>query len=272
MRIFSHIWGDNLSGSGSILHQVQSALIKVGEEHKNIDGNDLLLQMEELKAHFPFFGLLRHFMNDLSRVIKPERSIEGRLLCDFVKNYKNKWSKAQEKAGDCMINSLEFDGKQILVHSNSSAIHTLFAQLQKQDIFPVLWQTYASPAGEGKVQAKTLSRLGFETHLIHENALNLFIKKMDMVIFGADMLTENYFVNKAGTFPITLLFAYYKKPVYVLAEQRKKFRLQDIPDLSMEKEKPASELLPEQIKNIRVHNLYFENTPLSLVNRVFLDE
>ena len=272
MYLFSHILDDNLSGSGSILYKVQSELIKAGEDQEVLDSDELLQQTEKLKRHFPLFGLLWHFLNDLKNVIKPEMKIDGRHLSDFVKEYRKKWNGAQEKACHHILKSIDFKGKKVLVHSNSSAIHTLFALLHKRHILPVVWQTYSSPAGEGKMQAKTLSNIGFETHLVHEDTLSHFIGQMDMAIFGTDMLLEDRFVNKVGTFPIALLFDYFKKPIYVLAEQRKIFLPQDMPELSIEEEKPVTELIPGKTRNLRVHNLYFESVPISLVNRVFLDE
>ena len=118
--------------------------------------------------------------------------------------------------------------------------------------------------------------MGFNTNLVHEDALSNFIGKIDMAILGADLILDNRFLNKTGSFPIVLLFNYFKKPVFVLAERRKKISINNIQHhqlqkLTIETEKPAPELFADSDKGIAIHNLYFEFTPLSLVKNVFLD-
>jgi len=277
MTLFSHIISDNLSGSGNILNQVQSELTGLGTKKNIVACDELLHAVQELREHFPQFGLLWHFTDELTGRLHPGQTISGAELKKIVNEYSDKWKNSQEKACLHMIGDIDFSGKKILVHSNSTAIHRLFRLLSERNIFPEVWQTYSSPAGEGIIQVEIINGWGFETHFLHEDALSNFIEQMDMVVFGADLLLEDRFVNKAGTFPISLLFNYFNKPVYVLAEQRKQISISEVSadlvkKLTNEKEKPAGELAPEQVKNSTVHNLYFEFTPMSLVNRVFLDK
>ncbi len=277
MTLFSHIISDNLSGSGSVLDQVQSELTGLGTE-KNVIGSEELLQaVQKLREYFPQFGLLWHFTGELAGRLHQDQTISGTDLKNIVQEYVDKWKNSREQASRNMIENIDFSGKRVLVHSNSTAIHCLFRLLSERNIFPEVWQTYSSPAGEGIIQAEIINGWGFEMHFLHEDALSNFMEQMDMVVFGADLLLEDRFVNKAGTFPISLLFNHFNKPVYVLAEQRKQISISEVPadlvkKLTNEIEKPAEELAPEQVKNIIVHNLYFEFTPMSLVNRVFLDK
>ncbi len=273
MELFDNIIRDNQSGSGTILRHVQEEILVWGTVKKTVEKKGLQDTFGRLTEQFPQFGLLWHFIRAFNEHFTFKEKITGAELRQFVEAYSGKWQDAQDKACRHMLDRVDFTSKNVLVHSNSSAIRRLFQILSERNTFPVVWQTYSSPAGEGLVQAEFISGMGFETHLIHEDALSNFIHRLDMAVFGADMIMEERFLNKAGTFPIAMLFRYFDKPVYVLAEQRKKISQIDLPEIpSEEKEKPAVELLPEQVKNVSVHNLYFEFTPLSLVNRVFLDD
>jgi len=236
----------------------------------------LTSSLNKLLEQFPQFGLLLHFTNSLFQHFQNLNVITGDELARFVRQYIEKWKDSQDIASHNMISDIDFSGKSVLVHSNSSAIHNLFGHLLEMEVFPVVWQTWSSPAGEGKLQAKRISKMGFETHLVHEDALGNFIGNLDLAILGADLVLDDRFLNKAGSFSISLLFNYFQKPVYVLGERRKKISInnigqQQLQKLTTETEKPESELFTGGNKRITVHNFYFEFTPLSLVKNVFLD-
>ncbi|NOX84994.1 MAG: hypothetical protein GXO86_03360 [Chlorobi bacterium] len=276
MTLFSDIIKDNLSGSGTILRKAQLKLIELGNREREITKDHLLGSLRELQEQFPQFGLLLHFTTALSGYFQKNNSIDGKQLAEFVNAYITTWKDSRDKASLNMINRIDLSGKNVLLHSNSSAIHNLFKHLSEKKILPVVWQTYSSPAGEGLAQARVISGMGFETHLIHEDALSNFMKELDIAILGTDLVLEDRFLNKAGSYSIALLFKDFRKPLYLLSEKRKKISAtglspEQIEKLTVEKEKPATELIPDDTPGIRVHNLYFEFIPLSLVKYIFLD-
>ena len=274
--LFSDIIKDNLSGSGTILDKIHLKLTGLGDRNEKIAKTHLLNALFEIQEQFPQFGLLIHFINDLSGHFRDDELINGKQLAGYVNGYINTWKDSRDKASLKLTGHIDLSEKNILVHSNSSAIHNLFSHLAEKEIFPVVWQTFSSPAGEGLAQAKTIKGMGFETHLIHEDALSNFIHQTDMAILGADLILEDRFLNKAGSYPIALLFNDFKKPLFVLAEKRKiisetSLTPEQIKRLSVEKEKPASELDTGNTAGIIVHNLYFEFTPLTLAEKIFTD-
>lgn len=276
MHLFEEIINDNKSGSGTILNHVQAKLIDLGNQKQDIGKEFLLSSLKKVRRQFPQFGLLFHFASTLYQHFKDHKIIAGDELTGFVKQYIGKWKDSRDIASRNMINRIDFSGKSVLVHSNSSAIHNLFGHLAEKKVFPVVWQTCSSPVGEGLIQAKMISEMGVETHLIHEDALSNFMPEMDMAVLGADLILDDRFLNKVGSYPIALLFKTFKKPLYVLTEKRKIINFAGltpelINKLSVEKEKPETELDPDKTSGITVHNLYFEFTPLSLVKNVFLD-
>ncbi len=274
--IFSGVLHDNLSGSGQILFLVQQSLLQFGQTEENPEPTALLKQLEKLEQRFPHFALLFHFLNELKTFVVKNPSSKGRLLEEFVRQYRNRWENTQQKASENLLRNLSLSGKNILLHSNSSAIHNLFRVMADRKIFPTVWQTVSSPANEGLKQAEFLNSLGFDVHVFHEDAASKFITNIDLAIFGADLLWDDAFLNKVGTLPLVLIFRHFHKPVYVLAESRKKIDTSEISEKRLrqfldEQSKPAEEIAEKPVPGIQMHNYYFEAVPLSLVDRSFVE-
>jgi len=277
VNLFEDILTDKSSGSGTILKKVQKQLLYLGETSGETDKGILFSSLQVLQEHFPQFGLLLHFNAAVFKHFRQVDIISGKQLSRFVENYQKTWKDAQDNSSKQLIEGISVEGKNILLHSNSSALHNLFQHLAKANIRPVVWQTYSSPGGEGAIQAEILSNSGFMVNLIHEDTVGRFIQNFDMAILGADMILDDLFLNKAGSFPITLTFDHFNKPVYLLAEERKLFKKEHIPEAVLnnilnEKPKPARDLYRGDASGIRVHNYYFEWIPLKWINKVFLGE
>jgi translation initiation factor 2B subunit (eIF-2B alpha/beta/delta family) len=199
-------------------------LLELAENRGEIDTEELSEELEILTGQFPHFGLLIHFVNDLEKRLEDTYLLTGSELDELVCNYRLEWKDTQDRASEELIKAVEFNGKNILLHSNSSALQNLFGKLKKEVRKPVIWQTYSSPAGEGRVQADLLSEMGFEVNLFHEDAFGRFAGEIDFAVFGADIVVEDRFMNKTGTFPLALMCRHFNKEVYLLAERRKVFK------------------------------------------------
>jgi translation initiation factor 2B subunit (eIF-2B alpha/beta/delta family) len=274
--IFSEVLHDNLSGSGQILFRVQQSLLQFGRTEENPEPKALFTQLEKLEQHFPHFALLFHFLNELKTFVVKNPSVKGWQLEEFVRQYRNRWKNTQQKASENLLRNLSLSEKNILLHSNSSAIHNLFGVMADRKMFPPVWQTVSSPANEGLKQAEFLKSLGFDVHIFHEDAVSKFITNIDLAIFGADLLWDDAFLNKVGTLPLVLIFKHFHKPVYVLAESRKKIDTSETGEERFrhfldEQLKPAEEITEKPVPGLHVHNYYFEAVPLSLVDRNFAE-
>jgi translation initiation factor 2B subunit (eIF-2B alpha/beta/delta family) len=273
MDLFKQIALDNTSGSGTILKSVQEEILQFLAADEKIEPDMLKKSLRELRAQFPRFGLLIHFIENLE--IFFEKASDRMVRKDveaFIKQYIEKWKNAQDRASEKMIKEADLDQKHVLLHSHSSAIINLFDHLSRKKWQPVIWQTYSSPAGEGIIQAETLNKMGFETHLFHEDALANFIEYIDLAIFGTDLVVRVQFLNKAGTYPLSVFLHNHQKPVYVVGEPRKVFNVSpgERPEFFTEKEKSAAELYRGK-SSMQVHNYYFDFTPLTLVKKLILE-
>jgi translation initiation factor 2B subunit (eIF-2B alpha/beta/delta family) len=269
-NLFEEILRDNVSGSGKILSAVQHELLTVSP--KELTTSSLLKQLHRLETQFPHFALLYHFINAVRDFLDSGNTVFA--LQEFIRKYRSQWEHAQQQAACQLLNNLSLAEKNILLHSNSSAVHTLFRIMAERKMQAVVWQTVSSPVREGLLQSRYLATLGFEVHVFHEDAVSRFIQKMDMAIFGADLIWNDAFLNKVGTLPVCLLFREFQKPVYVLSESRKQIDRKKIPAVRFaqfihEQPKPAFEIYPDAPSGVIVHNSYFEEVPLHLVTRVF---
>ncbi|MBE0649219.1 MAG: hypothetical protein IH595_00110 [Bacteroidales bacterium] len=272
MKLLNNLLKDNFSGSGMILFKLQELMLLMGQSEEKIDTDSLMRDLSQLKKQFPLFAIMQHFINEMEFFIRQRTNIEGEQLVLRIENYRKQWQHAQQKANEKLLTALPFEGKNILLHSNSSALQSFFAELAKRKIFPTLWQTVSAPVNEGILQAKVLKRLGFQVNLFHEVAFSRFVKKIDFAIFGADVVTDSFFINKVGTYPLSLMMKQENKPVFVLAEIRKRRNDEEINprELLVETPKDTNEIV-ENPDGLSVHNYYFEATPLSLIKQVFTE-
>lgn len=272
MKLLNSILNDNFSGSSMILFKTQEVLLLMGQSDEEIDTSELLKEFSHLKRQFPIFAVLHHFINEMEFFIQQMGEIDGDELVQRIENYREQWHDAQRKASEKILTGLSFDRKNILLHSNSSALQSLFAELAKRKIFPTIWQTVSAPVNEGLLQAKVLKRLGFKVNLFHEVAISKFVKELDFALFGADVVTDDFFMNKVGTYPLSLMMKQENKPVFVLSENRKHRTGEELElmELLNETPKPAKEITDDP-DGLTIHNYYFDATPLSLIKQVFTE-
>jgi len=219
---------DNQSGSASILTNTIAAVQELVLSNTDPDRAKLLSTLNKLKDAHPNFAILHHFINKL--LIEIQAGMDRDIIIEYINSYQEKWEDSTSGIAMNVLKAIDFNGKSVLVHSNSSAIHNLFMHLSKKNIATEVYQTVSSPANEGRIQAELIANFGFQVNFIHENAVGKFIQEIDMAIFGADIVTENQFMNKTGTLPISLLFNHSGKPVYVLADSRKFINTKELPD------------------------------------------
>lgn len=272
MNRFRDIFNDRVSGSGSILKKLEDELLTLGSLQPTIPVPELISDLEKLKNVFPQFALFHHFITVLLDYLSSRELLSGDQLTEFIQTYRQKWKGSQSQAAEQLLREVSFQNKNVLLHSNSSAIHCLFDKHSERNEKPVLWQTLSSPANEGKIQAEILNSKGYDVHLFHEDALSKFIHQIDFAILGADFISDTFFINKSGSFPLSLILQHFQKPVYVLAEKRKYLSEKESAEFNLLKELPKpSDEIAQTSQNIKIHNFYFEAIPLTLIKKVFTE-
>jgi translation initiation factor 2B subunit (eIF-2B alpha/beta/delta family) len=115
-----------------------------------------------------------------------------------------------------------------------------------------------------------LAEEGIKINLIVDAAVGYFIPKTDLVLVGADSISEDDFVNKIGTFALGVLARRHKKPFWVAAEETKFIsrEARGYPAISGE---PA-EVWQQSQPHITCLNPYFEVIPLDLVDKILTNQ
>jgi translation initiation factor 2B subunit (eIF-2B alpha/beta/delta family) len=162
------------------------------------------------------------------------------------------------------------DGMTVATHSYSSAVRDALLNAAAAGRQFRVAVTESRPLLEGVALAKELSSAGIPVTLSVDAAMALLLKNADLVLVGADAVTETFLLNKAGTFPAALLARRQGIPFYALAGSEK-FAPRSC-RLPSEIAKPPSEVLPRAPRGVEIRNLYFDQTPLKLVTALVTEK
>ncbi|MFA7095184.1 MAG: translation initiation factor eIF-2B [Gammaproteobacteria bacterium] len=154
-------------------------------------------------------------------------------------------------------------GKTIMTHSLSSTVREVFHGLKDHDVRAIVSE--ARPLCEGHALTAQLADWGIPTTLITDAQMGLFVRQADLVLVGADSLTEDgAAVNKAGTYLLALAARDQGIPFYVCCETFKR-RVPGMGALELEEMDPAEIAAPGR-PQVTVRNVYFDLTPRRLIS------
>ena len=121
--------------------------------------------------------------------------------------------------------SFLFDSKKkVLTFSNSSSVKKMLIY-HKDKISEVIC-CRSLPLGEGENLSELLSGSGINATLIEDSEAAHYLEQCDLVLIGADAVTEDFIVNKVGTLQLTVTARYLNKPVYVVVSVLKRIEKQ----------------------------------------------
>ncbi|PRW20650.1 initiation factor 2B related [Chlorella sorokiniana] len=139
------------------------------------------------------------------------------------------------------------------------------------------------PLCEGVTLAAQWAEAGVDVVLITDAQAALFVGQADLVLVGADAITEAAAVNKAGSHLLALAAHAAGMPVYVAADTSKLSPgpLASIAFPGQQQEEQEEEPAAEEVTaawgrplpaGVRVRNLYFEPVPLSLLTGLVTEQ
>lgn len=284
------IWNDRLSGSGEILKKYIDLLKIFADLRENSTASSLKSAHTEKESmlnllfqsgeHHKSFLVVRHFLNELIRFFESDPNDWKGGLRNLIVDYENTWNNVNEKIAAAANKVIDLSGKSILLHSNSSAVKSLFAAQKTHALEITVIQTESRPLMEGKIQAESLTGSGYKVRLIADAAIGRYAGTLDMAVIGADGIYNKYFVNKCGSFLIAMMCRDQGIPLYVLADSRKIWPLpagtetgseRNGPDF-YEEAKPSRELWENPPENVVVENYYFEQIPNELVTSFITEQ
>ena len=126
------------------------------------------------------------------------------------------------------------------------------------------------PSNEGVEFGTSLPAWGIPVTLVVDAALPGLVERTQLVLVGADAVSESDFVNKVGTYPLAVAAKEAGVPVYVAALLDKFIAegARGRPDRVWD----PSEVMADPPPGVTVENRYFERVPLSLVEGIITEE
>jgi translation initiation factor 2B subunit (eIF-2B alpha/beta/delta family) len=268
-RQVNHIKNDLLSGSATLVNNyIETVNTLLWAEYTSsaeilIALENSVRQLQGLGRQFP---VLHHFLGFLQKNITQKPIVAN--LKQVVRDYQNEWSDVNHRIALQAERIIDWPNKTILVHSNSSTVTEFFKTIVNKGRLPAIIQTESRPNYEGRVQARDLAAIGYEVTLIADAAVGHYLNRVDCAVLGADAIAEQYFVNKIGSYLLTLACAERKKPVYVLTDSRKQVAKTALPTVQQQDPEAIWARAPQRVTP---ENYCFEITPVNLVTQI-IDE
>ncbi|GEM_PF-3254693 len=250
LKIARELAADNYSGSASIITKFLSALTESQFSRAEFERAFKTL----ITAH-PEMAIIENAYRVLSKV--PD---EG--LATAAQRYIRSLDEAPIKIAEFFSAELP-DNAIVMTYSQSSTIAKVILQLHKSGKLGGVILSESRPAEEGKKFAKFLAEKGVRVTLTVDCALGALMEGVDVVVIGADAVTDEYVVNKVGSLALVLLANYHDKPAYSLASTHKL-----VSRAQIQKFAEGSQIWADAPKGIIVQAPLFEKVPLALLNGV----
>ncbi|MBC7186785.1 MAG: hypothetical protein H5U38_07090 [Calditrichaeota bacterium] len=279
LRILQKIREDHVSGASVLAGEAAACLLAFLDERRQapparvmeglIDLGCALLAAQP--GNGPIFNLVNSLLLRLSgEGTEGEDSTE---LLRVARGHVNSWLQVSH-AALCEIaaaaGALIKDGDIVLTHSYSSSVFAGLKQAKAADRRFKAIVTESRPLLEGRLLAKELAALGLPVTLIVDAAAPALVADSNLVLVGADMVTEQFVVNKIGTQAIAVAAQQGEVPVYAVSELSK--CLPRALARGFQTERPPRQVWPGAPRSVEVRNIHFEAVPLELFTGVVTEQ
>ncbi len=228
-ELLYNIINDKTSGSSFLAEKIKK-LLKKTPDNKLID-----FSREILKSHFIMAAVVNEVNISLLeriegyKIKKPKR--RRILLNKFWKNHSSASS--------------------ILTVSYSKQVIELLKESpRKLKVFCGI----SHPKKEGLILKKELNPY-HDVNIIEDAEMCRYAELVDIIIFGADLITENYLLNKIGSFQLAVCGKYFKKKV-VFISTGNKYLTEEMMNL----------LKPLYERKLKSPDSVFEKIPINLID------
>ena len=263
---------DNSTGSAELLEQYIELLlywIDRGGLETPKDKSFLMDQIKRLQDRHKSLFVLLHFTFRVIPLLNASGEDWIRAMAAFLNEYRENWTGVNIRLAMQAGGAIDLHQKLVLCHSQSSAVKEVFDAYKGNRKKVRIIQTESRPILEGRIQAVTLSKLGYEVKLVSDSGFARHLDRINTILLGADAIFREHFVNKSGSYNICLAAKNAGIPVYVLADSRK-FWFSLPPEHRetqyTENKKPGAELWKEAPPGLDIENYYFEKVPVNWVD------
>ncbi len=178
----------------------------------------------------------------------------GENVAERISTYKRRIADAKRKIAQYGSGIIE-DGKTYVVHCHASTVTNAIINAHKNIH---VFATETRPRFQGRITAGELADAGIDVTLIVDSAAASVMQNADAVFVGADLLSDNGFLNKIGTYAIALAAKAHSVPVYCFSTILK------YADKPVIETRDAKEIWPEAPERVKIENPAFDFTPYTL--------
>jgi translation initiation factor 2B subunit (eIF-2B alpha/beta/delta family) len=159
----------------------------------------------------------------------------------------------------------------VLTYSNSTTVTAVLHHARSEGHLDRVFLSEARPAYDGRPLAGSLAEVGVEIDYSTDMGLFAKLREADLVVLGADAVFPLYFLNKIGTHALAELAQVRNVPCFALCTANKFLPTAATSLLRISKHS-GDEVWSTSAPGVRVHNDYFEEIPLSLLDGVVSDQ
>lgn len=158
----------------------------------------------------------------------------------------------------------------LLTHSASSTVFRTVLAAQEIGRRPRVYCLESRPLYEGRQQAAALAARGVTVVLIIDGAAYANLKDVELVLLGADSLTEEGVVSKIGTAGLAVCAQSVGLPLYFLADSSKIWPA-SLGEQPIHERAPG-DVWPDAPDNLTVQNRFYDVTPWHAVSGVVTEQ
>ncbi|MCL2712805.1 MAG: ribose 1,5-bisphosphate isomerase [Methanomassiliicoccaceae archaeon] len=267
-----------IRGAGRIARAAAEALSDTAsKDHKNIEAmkKEIIRSKDVLTASRPTAVSLYNAVQYTLKGFDDCKSVKEakELLIKNSKEFVTLSNEAVKKIGIMGSRRIK-DNSVILTHCNSSAALQCIKQAHRDGKKIKVYATESRPWRQGILTVNELAKEGIDVTMIIDSAVRTVMKKIDIVLVGADTITSNgSVVNKIGTSQVALAANEARVPFVVCSETYKISPQSMYGDMVTIEERNNDEIVKknEISENVKIFNPVFDSTPPKYIDGIITE-
>lgn len=186
---------------------------------------------------------------------------------DFIKNQEEYLRKVDEDKKKLLQYGAKLvpKGALVITHCHSSTVTGILKKAKGKNIKVIACET--RPRYQGRITAKELADAGLDVTLVVDGAMNLYMKKADLVLVGADSITSRGdLINKVGTSTLAHIARLHDVSFYSAAELFKYSSMTFYGEREKIEQRNPKEVWENPPRKVRVSNPAFDVTSAKYIN------
>lgn len=162
------------------------------------------------------------------------------------------------------------DGSVIITNGRSTTVRAALLHAQRAGPRFRVICAESRPDCEGRALASELAESGIVVTLVTDALSVSMVRSAQLALVGADQLTREGLVNKAGTYALALACQAHHIPLYGLCGSEK--FMPPVYATPQQADRPAAQVWAEAPANVAIINQYYDQTALALLSGVVTEK